>query len=420
MEIIDVIDIANLDVVSYQKEVTICGRVMGIDENANTLTVNDGTGSVKLLVDSCTDINTYDIVQAIITSYDLSRELYVVSTIKVLVSPENTNLPQCTLPEFRYWYNKTLINQRSNITSNIREFLVKKDFMEVQTPFLQFHEDISPIFQFTTAFPTGRLSYLRIAPQEYLRRLLTVGFNSVFEIATNIRDDNVDSTHNPEFVSVEFMKAFRDLEYMVNLIEELFSYLLRSCNLDAQIAFGNEIIDFSVPWKRITVKQLIDRAFNVDIDSKNYWQDLESAIQSHVPSFKASLEEHVLTKALEMETCSLVNPTFVTDFPLPLATTVVTDGNHAKRAELFVGGMEMANLGCDIYEKDQLANRYQATLDMKKKLGFSAHEIDPELLQNFSYGCPPSVGAGIGIDRVIMLLTNSTHISEVILYPQKY
>lgn len=420
MERIDVIDITNLDVVSSQKEVTICGRVMEVDENRNTLTVNDGTASVKVLVDSCTNIKIYDIVQARIAPYDSSRETLYCVSFKVLVSPENTNLHQCTLPEFRYWYNKTLINQRSKITSAIREFLVKKGFMEVQTPFLQFHEDISPIFQFTTAFPTGRLSYLRISPQEYLRRLLTVGFNAVFEIATNIRNDHVDSTHNPEFVSVEFMKAFRDLEYMVNLIEELFSHLLRSCNLDTQIVFGNEIIDFSVPWERITVRQLINRAFNVDIDSENYWQDLEHAIQSRVPSFKAVSEVRVLIKALEMETCSLVNPTFVTDFPLPLATTFVTDGNHAKRAELFVGGMEMANLGCDIYEKDQLANRYQTTLRVKQKLGFSAHEIDPELLRNFSYGCPPSVGAGIGIDRVIMLLTNSTQISEVILYPQKY
>lgn len=412
--IVDIKDLRKHEKHFKIEEIAVCGRVMNID--GNRLVIHDGTSQMEICVENVS-CEVYDIVKIKIDKYSSAECEGKIEDI--LVSPKKRNPARCILPEFKFWYDTGIIEQRMYIINKIREFFVNKGFIEVQTPFLQFNRDISPIYQFITFNPMGKIFYLRIAPEEYLKRLLTVGFNAVFEISINFRDDPMDSTHNPEFVSVELYKAFRDLDYMMDLIENLFQYLLKSLNLDTQIKFGDKEINLHKPWKRISVKELIMEKFNVNIDDGNYLITLKKEIQRYDTCFKSSNEVEILEKVLEIATSEIAAPTFVTDFPLPLKTTFIVDGNYAKRAELFIGGMEIANLGCDIYNIEELHSRYTETLEIKRKMGFPPHEIDPDLLENFSYGCPPNVGAGIGVDRIVMLLTNSIDISKIILYPHK-
>jgi lysyl-tRNA synthetase class 2 len=412
--IVDIKDLRKHENISKLEKIVVCGRVMNID--GNRLVIHDGTSQMEIRVENVS-CEVYDIVKIKIDKYDYTECHGCIE--EILVSPKKRTPLRCTLPEFRFWYETRIIEQRMYIINKIREFLVNKGFIEVQTPFLQFNKDISPIYQFITFNPRGKIFYLRIAPEEYLKRLLTVGFNAVFEISTNFRDNPMDSTHNPEFVSVELYKAFRDLDYMMDLIESLFQYLLKSLNLDTQIKFGDKEINLHKPWNKISVKELILEKFKVNIDENNYLINLKKEIQRYDPCFKSNNEVEILEKALEIATSEITAPTFVTEFPLPLKTTFIVDGNSAKRAELFIGGMEIANLGCDIYNVEELHSRYTETLEIKRKMGFPTHEIDPDLFQNFSYGCPPNVGAGIGVDRIVMLLTNSIDISKIILYPHK-
>jgi len=411
--IVDIKHLKNQNI-SNLEEILLCGRVMNID--GNELIIHDGTAQMNICVENVS-CEVYDIVKIKINKYNNTK--YHGRIEKILLSPKKRDPLRCTLPEFKFWYDTRIIEQRNNIICKIREFLVNKGFIEVQTPFLQFNKDISPIYQFITFNSMGKIFYLRIAPEEYLKRLLTVGFNAVFEISTNFRDDFVDSTHNPEFVSVELYKAFRDLDYMKDLIENLFLYILKSLNLNTQIKFGDKEINMDKPWREISVKELIKEKFNVNINNKNYLINLKREIQRYDTYFKSNREVEILEKALEIATSEITAPTFVTHFPPPLKTTFIVSGDYAKRAELFIGGMEIANLGCDIYNVEELHSRYTETLEIKREMGFPTHEIDPDLLENFSYGCPPNVGAGIGVDRIVMLLTNSIDIGKIILYPHK-
>lgn len=412
--IIDIKDLRKHENTSKLKEIIVCGRVIDIDDNE--LTIQDGTSQMEICVENVS-CKVYEIVKIKIDRYD--DTICHGSIEEILVSPKKRYPQKCELPEFRFWYDTRIIEQRMYIINKIREFLVNNGFIEVQTPFLQFNKDISPIYQFITFNHRGKIFYLRIAPEEYLKRLLTVGFNGVFEISINFRDDPIDYTHNPEFGSVELYKAFRDLDYMMDLIECLFQDLLRSLNLDTQIKFGDKEINLHKPWKKISVKELIWEKFNVNIDDNNYLINLKKKIQRYDTCFKSNNEVEILEKALEIAASEITAPTFVTEFPPPLKTTFIVRGNYAKRAELFIGGMEIANLGCDIYNVEELHSRYTETLEIKRKMGFPTHEIDPDLLENFSYGCPPNVGAGIGVDRIVMLLTNSIDINRIILYPHK-
>lgn len=312
---------------------------------------------------------------------------------------------------------------RSKIVSLVREFFLNKGFLEVETPMLHTVVGGANARPFMTHHNALDIDMnLRIAPELYLKRLIVGGFEAVFELNRNFRNEGIDHTHNPEFTMIEFYWAYHTMDDLMNLTKELFDFLFEKLNLPKVLEYGEFKIDFN-DWKTLTYKEALINIGNIPeeiLDDKekikSYLKKNGVEIEAHIDSI-GKLWAELFDEFVEDK---LINPTFIVDFPIdisPLARRSEKDPNIAERFELFIAGREIANGFNELNDPLDQYNRFKAQLEAKKKGDEEGMEMDEDYIRALQYGMPPTAGEGIGIDRLVMLLTNSHSIKDVILFP---
>ncbi len=312
---------------------------------------------------------------------------------------------------------------RSQVVGKIRHFFENKGFLEVETPMMHpiaGGANAKPFVTHHNALGVDR--FLRIAPELYLKRLVVGGFNAVFEINRNFRNEGMDHTHNPEFTMLEFYWAYHTYTDLMDLTEELFCTLLEQLELPKILPFANMNIDFSKGFERIAYKDALVTIGNIDESILNDKQKIIEKLKSDNVEVNANLSlGHLYAELFDTYVeHKLINPTFVTHFPIeisPLSRRSDNDENIAERFELFIAGREIANGFNELNDPIDQYSRFDAQIKAKDAGDDEAHEMDEDYVRALGYGMPPTAGQGIGIDRLVMLLTNRESIRDVILFP---
>ena len=312
---------------------------------------------------------------------------------------------------------------RSKIVSFIREFFLNKGFLEVETPMLHTVVGGANARPFMTHHNALDIEMnLRIAPELFLKRLIVGGFEAVFELNRNFRNEGIDHTHNPEFTMIEFYWAYHTKEDLIKLTKEFFDFLFEKLNLLKTLKYGELEINFD-NWSIITYKDALIKIGNVpeeildDIEKmKKYLKDAGVELEEHIDS-KGKLWAELFDEFVESK---LIDPTFVVDFPIeisPLARRSDENPEIAERFELFIAGREIANGFNELNDPLDQYERFKDQLKAKAKGDEEGMDMDYDYIRALQYGMPPTAGEGIGIDRLVMLLTNSESIKDVILFP---
>ncbi len=323
---------------------------------------------------------------------------------------------------------KELFTKRSRMIQGLRKFFDERGFLEVETPMMHQIPGGATARPFKTHHNAlGIDLYLRIAPELYLKRLLVGGFDKVYEMNKNFRNEGISAKHNPEFTMLEFYISYRDYTYLMEFTEELIPFLCKEINGDLRVAFGgesdaeSEIIDFTPPWKRMTMVEAMEQegvnpaVFESEEAARAYAEKKNIDVDKKA-SYGKVLDE-IFSKKVEP---TLVQPTFIIDYPVelsPLARRKKGAPGFVERFELFIGGREIANafseLNDPLDQKERLQEQVQARERGDEEAGF----MDEDFVRALEYGMPPAAGEGIGIDRLFMLLTNTHSIRDVILFP---
>ncbi len=311
---------------------------------------------------------------------------------------------------------------RSKVISLIRRFFEDKGFLEVETPMMH------PIAGGANARPfvthhnaLGIDRYLRIAPELYLKRLIVGGFEAVFEINRNFRNEGMDATHNPEFTSIEFYWAYKTYKDLIEITKELFEYLFDHLNLPTLLPYGDLEIDFS-QFKEIGLVDSLTEIGGVPADITKDREKIiaylkEKSIDVNEKMNLGQLQGELFDEFVEAK---LINPTFITDYPVeisPLARRSDEFPEITERFELFIAGKEIANAFSELNDPIDQYERFKGQLEAKDAGDDEAHEMDEDFVSALSYGMAPTAGQGIGIDRLVMMLTNQHTIRDVLLFP---
>jgi len=311
--------------------------------------------------------------------------------------------------------------QRSLIVQAIRNFLQDRDYLEVETPMLHPIPGGAAAKPFITHHNAlGDDFYLRIAPELYLKRLVVGGFEKVFEINRNFRNEGISTRHNPEFTMIECYTAFQDYYYGMELTEDMIKAAAQKIKPDMQFRFGNHALDFSQPFERITLHDAVKKYHKLSEFEETAIDKLLLAHKVALPKSGMSLEEKIYLLFSETVESQFIQPTFVTGFPIEVSPLSKADAKHphlAARAELFVAGMEIANLYNELNDPFEQAARFKMQAQAHEAGDAEAHHYDQDYVHALEYALPPTVGLGIGIDRLAMLLTHTTSIKDVILFP---
>ncbi len=319
---------------------------------------------------------------------------------------------------------RTTFKVRSETVNFIRQFLTGRGFLEVETPMMQAIPGGATARPFVTHHHTLDMQlFLRIAPELYLKRLVVGGFEKVFEINRNFRNEGLSTRHNPEFTMLEFYEAYADYHDLMNLTEEMLRGLTRQVLGTNQVSYQGELYEFGKPFTRLTVKESILH-FNpeltaADIDSlenaRRIAQRLNIPLKSGYGLGKVQIE--IFEKTVESR---LKDPTFITAYPTevsPLARRNDHDPFVTDRFEFFVGGREIANGFSELNDAEDQAERFRKQVEEKEAGDEEAMHFDADYIRALEHGMPPTAGEGIGIDRLVMLLTDSPSIRDVILFP---
>jgi lysyl-tRNA synthetase class 2 len=312
---------------------------------------------------------------------------------------------------------------RSKIVSLVREFFLNHGFLEVETPMLHTVVGGANAKPFMTHHNALDIDMnLRIAPELFLKRLIVGGFEAVFELNRNFRNEGIDHTHNPEFTMIEFYWSYHTKEDLIKLTKELFDFLFEKLDLPKKLKYGELEINFD-NWTTITYKDALIKIGNVPEDilddikkMKKYLKDAGVELEEHIDS-RGKLWAELFDEFVESK---LIDPTFVVDFPIeisPLARRSDENPEIAERFELFIAGREIANGFNELNDPLDQYERFKAQLEAKAKGDEEGMDMDYDYIRALQYGMPPTAGEGIGIDRLVMLLTNSESIKDVILFP---
>jgi lysyl-tRNA synthetase, class II len=313
--------------------------------------------------------------------------------------------------------------KRSTLIRTLRNYLDSHNFMEVETPMLHPIAGGAAARPFITHHNSLQTDfYLRIAPELYLKRLVVGGFDRVYEINRNFRNEGISTRHNPEFTMVEFYMAYHDYIFIMDFVEQLLKKIVSETDASLQAPFGNHILDFAAPFKKLTVKKSVMEYGNfTEQDLSSGFIDALLHEQAIVLDNKeASLGQKIFALFEKIVEPQLIQPTFITEFPIeisPLAKRDSDNPDYAARFELFIGGMEIANGFNELNDPFDQAERFKQQLKAFAAGDAEAHQYDADYVLALEYGLPPTVGVGIGIDRLTMLATNTTSIKDVILFP---
>jgi len=348
----------------------------------------------------------------------------------------------CPLPEkfhgltnlekrYRQRYLDLIVNEesretfrtRSRILSLLRNTLNEKGFLEFETPTLQ------PIYGGANARPfttyhnfLGQKLYMRIAPELYLKRLVVGGFEKVFEVAKNFRNEDIDTSHNPEFSMVEIYQAYADYADMMRLTEDIISSIILQVTGGYEIGYEGDQLNFSPPWRVMSMEEAVRDIGGVDVYALSCEELKERGRFLHIEAIETTenIREILVLFFEELVEKRLIQPTFITDFPIensPLAKAHREKEGFVERFELFIAGMEIANGFSELNDPLDQMQRFEAQ-EEKRRLGDEEAQMhDYDFVNALGYGMPPTGGVGIGIDRTVMLATGNSSIKEVILFP---
>ncbi len=336
-------------------------------------------------------------------------------------------------PEKRYRqrYIDLIMNQdvreifikRSRTVQEIRAFLLDLDFLEVETPMMQPIPGGAEATPFVTHHNALDLDlFLRIAPELYLKRLVVGGFERVFEINRNFRNEGVSTRHNPEFTMLEFYQAYATYHDLMDLTEEMFRHVTQAVTGSTIIEYQGNRIDFGEKWHRMTLAAALEQIGGVDPDLLTDKEALlEFASSKDIQITKTGRIGKIITKLFDvLVEPKLIEPTFITGYPVevsPLSRKNDKDPEITDRFELFIAGYEIANGFSELNDPDDQRDRFLQQVEDRKAGDSEAHYMDNDYIEALEYGMPPTAGEGIGVDRLVMLLTDSVSIREVILFP---
>ncbi|MCD4686752.1 MAG: lysine--tRNA ligase [Anaerolineae bacterium] len=421
--------------------VTVCGRVVrqNLKGKVYFAHIEDGAGRVQLFVRiNAVGEETYDLIKRSIDLGDfvlLSKALSPLPVIKEAVLDDGTVERHGEFSDveerYRQRYADLAVNpetrevfrRRARTVNALRLFLDDEKFLEVETPILQ------PIYGGAAARPfvthhnqLRQELFLRISFELYLKRLLVGGYDAVYEIGRDFRNEGVSFKHNPEFTQLKFYKTYTDYHGMMDLTERMVAFAAQRVTGDTTITFQGETIDLAPPWQRITLRDAIKERAGIDYMAHRDAAALHAAMKAKGidASPQATWGKLVDTLLGDVVEPTLIQPTFMLDYPRdisPFAKMVPGDEFHVERFEFFIGKMEMGNAFTELNDPTDQEARF---VEMNKLYGDKDDEatpVDEDYLRAMRYGMPPCGGCGIGVDRLVMLFTDRSTIREVLLYP---
>jgi lysyl-tRNA synthetase class 2 len=313
--------------------------------------------------------------------------------------------------------------KRTQLVNSMRQFLNEKAYLEVETPILQ------PLYGGAAArpFKTHHNSldmtlYLRIANELYLKRLIVGGFLGVYEFSKDFRNEGMSRFHNPEFTQIELYVAYKDYQWMMNLVEEMVEKVALDLHGKTEVKAGDKLIDFKRPWKRYTMFEAIEHFTGQDISMMD-----EPALRDTCRKLNVPMDETMgkgkLIDQIFGERCEphLIQPTFITDYPIemsPLAKKHRSKSGLVERFEAICNSKEIANAFSELNDPVDQRRRFEEQLELGKRGDEEAMTLDEDFLRALEFGMPPTAGLGIGIDRLAMIMTNSASIQDVLFFPQ--
>lgn len=458
----DILENYDRDKLNY-KNISIAGRIMSrrVMGSASFFEVQDATGRIQAYIkrdDVCPDENKdlYNVVfKKLLDIGDIVgikgyvfttqteaiavhvEELTVLSKslrpLPVVKSAEGKTFDAFTDPEQRYRMryvdlivnptNKDIFVKRTKLFNAMRQFFNDAGYMEVETPVLQSIPGGAAARPFVTHHNALDIPlYLRIANELYLKRLIVGGFDGVYEFSKNFRNEGMDRTHNPEFTAMEIYVAYKDYNWMMDFTERLLEYCALAVNGTTQATFGTHQIDFKAPYKRISMTDSIKEFTGFDITGKTE-EEIRVAAKAMGIDVNETMGKGKLIDEIFGAKCegNYIQPTFITDYPKemsPLTKKHRDNPELTERFELMVCGKEIANAYSELNDPIDQRERFEEQLKLSEKGDDEAMFIDQDFLRALEYGMPPTSGLGIGMDRLIMFLTDNASIQEVLFFPQ--
>ena len=430
-----------------EQQVSLAGRVMTkrLMGKACFVTLKDASAQIQVYFRK-NDLNNYDLIE----SLDLGDIIFLTgkmfrtqkgelsvwaASVELLTKslrplPDKYHGLHDVETRYRQRYLDLIANDpvlavmrtRSQIVQAIRNFFNGKGFLEVETPMMQVQPGGANAKPFATHLNALSLPlFLRIAPELYLKRLIVGGFDKVFELNRNFRNEGMSTKHNPEFTMIEFYQAYATFVDMMDLTEELFAYLRQQLSLPEVITYQEHSVNLT-KFARVSLEQLLCERHGLDKNSVRNLKALELAAEKAGVKFDSSQSIGAMQLYLFEETieADLIQPTFVTDYPMdvsPLARRNSQDDFLSDRFELFIVGRELANGFSELNDPEDQAARFAEQVALKVGGDDEAMSYDEDYICALEHGMPPTAGQGIGIDRLVMLLTNQASIRDVILFP---
>jgi lysyl-tRNA synthetase class 2 len=325
--------------------------------------------------------------------------------------------------------SRRVFETRSRVIAAMREFMTARGYLEVETPMMQPLAGGAIARPFSTHHNALDMPlYLRIAPELYLKRLTVGGMEKVFEINRNFRNEGISTQHNPEFTMMEFYEAYADYQMLMTMTEELVDHTVRAAVGTTDVTFGDHQISLKPPFARVSLREAAAEAASTQLGrpvTADHLRDRAAAariagevgVLVEEGSGPGRIAADIFEKLCEER---LVQPTFVYDFPTevsPLSKQKPDDPDTVERFELYVGGFEVANAFSELNDPEEQRRRFEAQLASRARGNLEAHAMDEDYIRALEYGLPPTAGEGVGIDRLVMLLTDSPSIRDVILFP---
>ncbi len=427
--------------ITEKKEVAVAGRIILLRRHGKAAFVDlrDFSGQIQAYFKKDTLADAYEIFENLDIGdfIGIRGELFKTKTEELTVAvtsltvlckalyplPEKWHGLKDTEMKYRMRYLDLLANEKSRqvfdvrtrLINAMREFLNSTGFCEVETPMLQPMAGGAAGKPFQTHLDSLDMElFLRIAPELYLKRLLVGGYEKIYEINRSFRNEGISTRHNPEFTMLEAYWAYSDYEDMMQLTETLVQEVTKKVLGKNTFSYNGREIDITPPWRRITFSEVMKEKFQIDIESENQKTLREKLIEAGVKIEGETLSRTRLINLMD-EFLTAEEPTFVTDYPIeitPLAKSKPGKPHLAERFELFIGGLELANAYSELNDPNEQGLRFR-----KSEHGEGA-ERDSDFILALKYGMPPASGLGVGVDRLLMLLTDTRSIRDVILFPQ--
>lgn len=447
----------------YQKEVRLAGRIMSrrIMGSASFAEIQDATGRIQIYLNRdviCPDedktmyntvfkkmLDIGDIIgvkgEVFITqmgeiSINVKEFTLLCKSLRplpIVKEKDGVVYDAFTDPEQRYRmrYVDLIVNpevrqtfvKRTKMVNSMRNFLNDKGYLEVETPVLQ------PLYGGAAARPfkthhnsLNQTLYMRIANELYLKRLIVGGYEGVYEFSKDFRNEGMDRFHNPEFTQMELYVAYKDYEWMMNLVEEMIEKMASDLHGITKVQVGKHIIDFKRPWKRYTMFEAIKEFTGIDISEMNE-EELRKTAKEMKIDVDPTMAKGKIIDEIFGEKCEpyLIQPTFITDYPVemsPLAKKHRSKEGLVERFEAICNGKELCNSFSELNDPIDQRERFEDQLALGKRGDEEAMVLDEDFLRALEFGMPPTAGLGIGIDRLSMIMTNSNSIQDVIFFPQ--